>query len=454
MSSTSTPGSMREVLKIALPMVIGNSAFTVMQFCDRLFLAWHSDLAIQAAMPAGLLSFTLACFFTAIAGYSSTFVAQYHGAKEEANGVHAAAQGLIFMLLCTPVLLLMIPFGHWLFVAFGHAPELIEQEIVYFDWMIYGALPMGLNWTLTGFFTGRGKVRLATIASIIGCMANVGLDYAMIFGRFGFPEMGLRGAAIATCVASVLTSAILFGAMVISPPVRAVGWRHAFVFRRELMRRLIRFGLPAGVQIFLDVGAFSIFVLMTARLDPVTLTVANVVFSINNLAFSPLMGFGNAAAVLTGQHRGAQHIDYARKSGWSSLKLSWVYMAIIGSVFVIFPETLLSLFVRDGSAAATSPDFLRTGRHLLYVMTIWGFLDSANIVLMSALKGVGDTKFVMLYISLLAWLLWLPGEAIVFHFNGGILAAWIWMGVYIAIAAFGFSLRWHRARWRHIHVIH
>ena len=144
------------MLAIALPMVIGNSAFTVMQFCDRLFLARYSDLAIQAAMPAGLLSFALVCLFTAIAGYSSTFVSQYHGAKEEANSVHAAAQGLIFMLLSTPVLLLMIPLGSRMFAWFGHAPDLVAQEIVYFEWMIYGALPMGLNWTLAGYFTGRG----------------------------------------------------------------------------------------------------------------------------------------------------------------------------------------------------------------------------------------------------------------------------------------------------------
>ena len=453
MNPKHAPGGLREVLAIALPMVIGNSAFTVMQFCDRLFLAWHSDLAIQAAMPAGLLSFALVCLFTAIAGYSSTFVSQYHGAKEEANSVNAAAQGLIFMLLSTPVLLLMIPLGSRMFAWFGHAPDLVAQEIVYFEWMIYGALPMGLNWTLAGYFTGRGKVHLATAANIVGCVANVALDYAMIFGRFGFPEMGLRGAAVATCASSALTTAILLAAMLRSAPVRALGLRRAFVFQRDLMRRLLYFGYPAGVQILLDVGAFSVFVLMTARLEPAVLTVANVVFSINNLAFSPLMGFGNAAAVLTGQHRGAGDADHARKAGWSSLKLGWMYMTFIGAVFVFFPDTLISLFVSEHSEAANAPDFLRTGRHLLYVMTLWGFLDTANIVLMGALKGVGDTKFVMIYISLLSWLLWLPGEVVIFHFNAGILAAWLWMGAYIATAAIGFARRWQRGKWERIHVI-
>ena len=86
-------------------------------------------------------------------------------------------------------------------------------------------------------------------------------------------------------------------------------------------------------------------------------------------------------------------------------------------------------------------------------MTAWGLLDTANVVFMGTLKGVGDTKFVMFYISTLAWFLWIPGEMLIFNLGGGILAAWIWMGIYIAIAAFGFAVRWHRGKWRNINMV-
>ena len=448
------PGGIREVFKIALPMVIGNSAYTIMQFCDRIFLARYDDIAIQAAMPAGLLSFSLICLFLATAGYSGTFVAQFHGAKEPDNCVKATVHGLLLILACSPIFLAMIPLGYLVFEVFGHAADLIEQERIYLRWMLYGALPTGMGWVLSGFFTGRGKVRLATAAGVTGCAVNIVLDWAMIFGRLGLPEMGLRGAAIATFISSWVAPAILFVSMLRSGPVHSIGRRRVFVFNPEFLRRLIRFGLPSGIQVFLDVGAFSIFVLMTAQLEPATLTVTNIVFSINNLAFSPLMGFGAAASILSGQYHGAGENANAMKSGWASLKLGCMYMAFIGSVFVFLPETLLSLFPSENSSAAADPAFLRTGRHLLYVMTAWGFLDTANIVLMGSLKGVGDTKFVMFYISMLAWFLWLPGEVLIFRNGGGVLAAWLWMGFYIAVAAFGFALRWHRGKWQKIDMVH
>lgn len=448
------PGSIREVLKIALPMVIANSAYTVMQFSDRIFLARYSDIAIQAAMPAGLLSFSLICLFLATAGYSGTFVAQFFGAKELDNCVKSTVHGLYFILICSPIFLAMIPFGGWIFELFRHPPDLIEQERIYLKWMLFCALPSGLGWSLTGFFTGRGKVRLTTTASVLGCIVNIALDYAMIFGKWGFPEMGLRGAAIVTFISSWVAPGILFAFMLKSKLFRNLGLRRALAFDFTFMKRLLRFGLPAGIQVWLDVGAFSVFVLMTARLEPATLMVANIVFSVNNLAFSPLMGFGAAASILSGQYHGAGDNAHAMKSGWSSLKLGCIYMAIIGAVFVLLPETLLSLFPSEGSTAAASPDFLRTGRHLLYVMTLWGFLDTANIIFMGSLKGVGDTKFVMYYISSLAWFLWLPGEVLIFRYGGGILAAWLWMGFYIAVAAFGFAIRWHRGKWQRIDMVH
>lgn len=448
-----SPGGLREVLSIAVPMVISNSAFTVMQFCDRVFLARYSDLAIQASMPAGILSFTLICLFTAIAGYSSTFVAQYHGAGERANCVHATMQGVYFMLLCTPVFLLLIPVGYGIIGLFDHAPALVAQERIYLRWMLYGAVPIGLSWSISGFFTGRSLVRLNTVANIIGCVVNIVLDYAMIFGHFGLPRLGLKGAAIATCISCLVSPSILFVYMLRSDLVREMGWRKAFGFDFGMMKRLMRFGLPAGFQILLDVGAFSVFVLMTASLDSVTLTVANIAFSINNLAFSPLMGFGAAASILSGQYQGGNDSNHAMRSGWSALRLGWIYMAFIGTVFVVFPETLISLFTPPESEAAQTESFMRTGRHLLYVMTAWGVFDVANIIFIGALKGVGDTKFVMTYMSLLAWLLWIPGEVLIFKLGGGIIQAWLWLGGYIFLAALGFGLRWHRGKWQKIRMI-
>lgn len=447
------PGGVREILSIAIPLVISNSAFMVMQFCDRIFLARYDDLAIQAALPAGILSFAMMSLFVAVAGYSGTLVAQYHGAGKPKQCVRATAQGILFTLFCIPIFASLAPVGFWLLELFGHSPALLAQERIYLSWMMVGALPVGLGWSINGYFTGRSRVRLNTVSNVIGCSVNIVLDYAMIFGKLGFPEMGLKGAAIATCIASCVSPGIQIVFMLRSATVRAIGWRRAFAFDLSIMRRLIRFGLPAGVQIVLDVGAFAFFVLLTARLDGVSLTASNVALSINSLAFSPLMGFSAAASIKTGQHKGAGDLGYAMRSGWSALKLGWIYMAMIGSVFVFLPETLMSLFISTGETDLDPVAFMRMGRTLMYLMTAWGVFDTVTVVLIGALKGVGDTRFVMLYLSLASWLFWVPGEVLIFRNGGTIVHAWTWMAVYVSVLSFGFALRWHQGKWKTIQVI-
>ncbi len=453
MKTKRIPGGCRELLSITIPLVISNSAFTVMQFCDRVFLARYDDLAIQAALPAGILSFALMSLFIAISGYSGTLVAQYHGAGERLQCVHATVQGLYFTFLCLPIFVLLVPVGYWLIDWFGHAPELVAQERMYFAWMMFSALPVGLGWSISGFFTGRSRVRLNTVSNVIGCGVNIVLDYVMIFGKFGFPEMGLKGAAIATCLASCVSPGIQIFFMLRSGIVRELGYRKAFATDWPIMGKLIRFGVPSGVQIMLDSGAFAFFVLMTARLDAVSLTASNVALSINTLAFSPLMGFGTAASIKSGQYKGAGEFDHAMKSGWSSLKLGWCYMAFIGLVFILFPETLLTLFISSGETGLDKAAFLRTGTTLMYLMTVWGVFDAATIILIGALKGVGDTRFVMGYLSLMAWLVWIPSEIIIFKLGGGIVEAWILLAFYVSFLSFGFARRWHGGKWKAIRVI-
>ena len=447
-------GSLREVLSIAVPLVISNSAFMVMQFCDRVFLANYSELSIQAAVPAGNLAFTLICLFTATAGYSANLVAQYHGAKKALKCLHATMQGIYFTLMFMPLVLLAIPLGNFIISLFGHTPELALQEGVYLKWMVFCALPVGLGWSISGFFTGQGRVKMTTISNIIGSALNIVLDYVLIFGKFGFPEMGLEGAAIATFIASFFAPATQFFFMMKSRHVREVGLRDAFRPEFKLMKKLVRFGFPAGVQIFLDHGAWSLFLLVTAMLDAVSLTVSNIVLSINNLAFSPVMGFGTAASILCGQYLGSGDSANAKKAVRATMKLGLIHMCLIGSVFVLLPETLISLFATSDGGAAHDPEFMRMGRNLMYLMTIWGFFDTVNLILVGGLKGSGDTKFTMWYLALVAWLVWIPGEVLILKAGGGIVEAWVWMTIYVGILSTGLIKRWHGGIWKQIRMVH
>ena len=446
-------GGYRHALRLVIPMVLSHAAFTVMQFTDRVLLSRYSSEAIQAAMPAGVLSFTLLCFFATVAGYSGTFVAQYHGAGDSRSCVRACMAGLLLSLAALPFCFLMMPLCAWLVRLAGHAPAIQELEGTYTFWMLLGGVPMAMHWVLGGYLTGRNRVVINAVATALGCAVNILLDFALIFGRWGFPEWGLRGAAVATFASNVFGSGLILAVVLLDRDFRAMPWREVLRPDWSIMRRVVRFGTPAGIQNLFDIGAFAFFVMITGRLDALSLATSNIAFSINNLAISPLFGFGNAASVLVGQFQGARQPALARKAGWRCLHLAWLYMAAIGLIFVLFPETLLELF-KSADAEYTVEQMIGLGRKLLFLMAAWGMFDTMNVLLMGALKGAGDTRFVMLTLTLGAWLVWIPSEIVILNvLDMGIFGAWVDQLVYIVLIALVFLARWVRGRWMDIRMI-
>ena len=448
------PGGYREMLRVAYPLIISMGSFTVMQFADRVFLSWYSFASIRAALPGGILAFTLISGFMALAGYANTFVAQYFGAGDSAGCSRATAQGVFLSLASWPLMLGLIPAGRWMLRASGHAPDVLEEELAYFSLLMLGSIAVPLGAAISSFFSGRGDTLTTMITNMAGNVLNIVLDYFMIFGRGGFPEMGIRGAAWATVIANFVSPALLLWLYFSRRYHRSHDTRRTFRLDGPLIRRMIRFGLPAAVHLVLDVGAFTLFVLLTGRLDPVAAAASNIALSINNVAFMPLIGISIAASIVVGQYQGRSDSATAERAGWTALKLGWMYMGLIAATFLIFPGSYFRLFAMRAGGGLPMAEILPVGRVLLLMLAGWGLLDAINLILSGALKGAGDTRFVMIYSVAMAWGLWMPGElALLFLFRRGIVAAWLWMSVFIMLVAMGFVWRYRSGRWKNIELL-
>jgi MATE family multidrug resistance protein len=448
------PGGYAEVLKVAWPLIISMGSFTLMQFFDRVFLAWYSATAIQAALPAGILSFTLICFFMALAGYANTFVAQYHGAGDAEGCSRATAQGIWLALVSWPLMVALIPVGWWILRISHHEPEVLAAEKTYYTILMLGSVTTPLGAALSSFFTGRGDTVTNMYAHMSGNVVNLALDYAMIFGRWGFPEMGIAGAAWATVIAGFVAPAI-FGVLYFRNPLRDL-YRTRETLRLDLplVRRMIKFGAPSAVHLFLDVASFALFVLMVGRLGAVALAASNIALAVNGLAFMPLLGISTAASILVGQYQGRRDAATAEKATWNSLRIGWIYMIAVGATFVLFPRAYFVFFETRGAGGLTVDQLLPVGRWLLYMMAAWGLMDTTNLVLSGALKGAGDTRFVMIYSVCVAWGVWIAGEwLIIFALKRGVLAAWLWLTFYVFILAAGYWVRFRGGRWKTIEMI-
>ena len=201
------PAGYREVLRIAVPLILSTASLTLMLFVDRMFLSWHGQNSVAASTPGGITYFTICCLFMGTAQYVNTIVAQHHGAGDKRACARAVWQGLRFSVLSVPLILASIPLGLWVLEWAGHGPELLELEKSYFTILMFGGLALPFGAALSSFFSGRGKTRVVMWGNVLCNAANIVLDYILIFGKFGFPEMGIVGVGIAsaaTCYVPVV----------------------------------------------------------------------------------------------------------------------------------------------------------------------------------------------------------------------------------------------------------
>ena len=203
-------GGYREVLVVAIPLILSTATWSVQHFVDRMFLTWYSSEAIAAAMPAGMLNFSMVSIFMGTAGYVTTFVAQYYGARQFHRIGPALWQGVYVSLLGGLVIVCAIPFAEPVFSLVGHSPLVQQNEVAYFQILCLGGGAYSASYALSGFFSGRGKTWPVLWVNAATTVVNLVLDYALIFGHWGFPELGIRGAGIATVVAGVFSLLMFF----------------------------------------------------------------------------------------------------------------------------------------------------------------------------------------------------------------------------------------------------
>ena len=446
-------GGYREVLVIAVPLILSTASWSVQHFVDRMFLSWYAPEAIAAAMPAGMVYFSIVSIFMGTAGYASTFIAQYYGAKRFHRVGPALWQGVYVSLVGGLVLLCMIPFGEIIFRLVGHDELVQNNEVVYFQILCMGGGPYLASYALSGFYSGRGKTWPVMWVNIIATALNLILDYALIFGHWGFPEMGIKGAGIATVIAGIFSFIAflkLISAREFNQTYHTIdGWRP----EKELFIRLLRFGAPSGVQFFFEMFGFTAFVLLVGRLGTVSLAATNIAFNINTLAFMPMIGCGIAISMLVGRYLGADKPDLAQISAYSGFHMTFMYMTSIAAAYVLLPDIFVAPFALKADPLRFS-EIYRYSVMLLRFVAVYSIFDAMNIIFCSAIKGAGDTRFVMLITVILSlFVMIVPTYLAIVVFEYGLMISWFLATIYVILLSLAFYLRFLNGKWKTMRVI-
>lgn len=443
-------GSILEVFRIALPLILSNSCHAVNMFVDRLMLARHSQEAVAAAFTGGLTNFTIACVFVGTIGYTGTFVAQYEGARHRERIGSAVWSGIWLALLGALLLGSGIFWAEPLFRAFRHAPEVTRQEIVYFTVLCKGAGVFLLNNALSCFWTGRGKTTVVLVISAVITLFNLPLNYIMIFGKCGCPELGAAGAAWGTVLAAAVGCAVYFVAF-FSPSAERHFRTRRPSFDIQLLRRMIRFGLPAGLHLALDLFSFNTFSLLLGSYGVAVHEASSITFGINNIAFCPMMGIGMTSAILVGQAIGAENAALARKSVRNCIVIMEIYTLLMSALFIFCQPLMLGPFTRPGDAGQA--ETLRIAGYMLYFISAYLCFDGVNLTFSNALRGAGDTRFPMWVMSTVGILGFALPCLLLFLLGQPWWTLWIAFNTEILLLALIFSWRYRQGKWTRMRVI-
>jgi len=447
------PGGGREVALLAYPLILGHLSFTVQTFVDRIFLTWYSPDAVAGAVTGLFAVWSVMALFTGTGEYLTTFVAQYLGARRNERIGPALWQGLYFSLGAGLLVAALAPLAGPAFDLAGHAPALRRYEVEYARTLLLGAFPVILMATLSTFFAGRGQTQAVLRVNVLATAANVVLDYLLIFGRAGFPEIGVTGAALATVLSQAVGS-LVYLVVILKPEYRRAyrtlaGWRP----EPGLVLRLVRFGMPTGLQYSLETLAFAVFLVIVGRIGTLELAASGIAFNLNMIVFAPMVGLAIAVSSLVGRYLGADQPEVAERAVRSALAMSFVYMAACGLLYVLGAPLLLAPYAA-GADPATWPQIAEMATVLLRFVAVYSIFDMMNLVHAGGLRGAGDTLYPMALTLVLAWLAMLvPAWVGCVLLGAGVYYAWTVGSLYVVLLGLLMRRRFRAGHWKSLRVI-
>lgn len=480
--------TLKSLIALAWPIVVARSSQAIVGFCDAVMVAQLGEAALAAATTGAFNIYFLFILPMGTTFIVSSFSSQLLGRGDLKAARRYAWYGLAVALVAGVVLAGGAPLLPSVLSLVDLGVEVQTLMTAYMGIRLFSALAaVGLE-AIGNYYAGLGNTRLPMVAQLLAMKLNIFFNWVLIFGNLGAPELGIEGAAWASVAATTLAFLVLFAAFLAGigvpdvdedpapteplkegqalatnegapvaalvepvvedaplPPPSASKW---FEFTQ-----LLRFGLPSGLNWFLEMGAFIFFLnVVVAGLGTTGLAAMNSVIQLNSIAFMPAFGIASAGAILVGQALGRKRIDHAKVGTKLALACACTWQSGVGLCYLLFPDALISVFVSDGVGdAEANATFLEVGAKMLMLSSAWQLFDAIANTLAESLRAAGDTTFTLWARVIVAWLIFIPlSLAWVTYGDGGAGAAVACLVVYMVALATLLTLRYRGGKWQSI----
>ena len=391
------------ILRLAFPLILQQLCLQLQIWIDRAMLG-HVNAEFFSAIGNTTVPYHMATsVIIAVCGGTAILVAQNIGANNLRQVTAVAESSFVGnSMLSLAAFLFFLFFSDDLFQIMGVQDQILKYSISYIRILSLSLLILGPSSTATSVLQGLGFTKIIMISGILGNIVNIFLDWVLIFGKFGFPAMGIEGAAIATVIANFLSAPLTILFILKSPemPVRPRLFTSLSRSLREY-RQVLALGIPSGLEYGLwNVGNLMLVTYLN-RLDMLSAGIYTLVFSIETVPLMIYMGFANAGLTLVGQEVGANDPRQAKRAGFLCLFFSLAICLVTGCLFRMFPRPILSLFTDDTTILDISVPYLKFIAWIL-------FPKAVNNVIGLCIRGLGDTRW-MLYTQIFGTLFMIIG---------------------------------------------
>jgi MATE family multidrug resistance protein len=445
MTAPSHAPSLKQLLELAWPIVVSRSSQVVVGFTDAAMVASLGESSLAAATAGAVNLFNLLILPMGVVFIVSSFSSQLYGSGDFAGARRYGGYGLIVaamaQLLCTAAAFFVPSVVQHL----DYAPDVRSQMESYIAVRLYaGGAAVGLE-ALGNYYGGLGKTRLPMAAQVLAMVLNVALNWVFIFGHLGMPAMGVKGAALASALSTAIAFLALLGAF--TAGFGAPGGPILKTLRAAELGRMLRFGLPSGLNWFFEFAAYSFFVnVVLTGLGTTSLAAFMAVMQLNHISFMPAFGLASAGAILAGQALGAKRHDDVPTTVKLTAGAAIAWQGFVGVLYLLVPSLLMRPFVQPGPEGEA---LLHIGVRMLMLSSAWQIFDAIANTLAETLRAAGDTAFCLWSRLLMAWLLFVPGAIVsVRYLGGGDVAAMLCFVAYIALLALVLGLRFRSGVWR------
>ncbi|RKF16556.1 MATE family efflux transporter [Roseovarius spongiae] len=427
----------RRLLALGLPLIGSHLAQFAITLTDAMMLGWYSVEALAAEVLGGTLFFAMFIMGSGFAFAVMPMVASAEAAGEETQVRRVTRMGcwasILFGLAMLPVAL----GSETLFRAAGQDPEISVMAGQYLDIVGFVVIPALLVMVLKSCLAALERTQVVLWVTLAAVALNVVVNYALIFGNFGFPEMGIRGAAWAS---ATVTTASMLGLGVYVALVLPEHAMFARVWRPdwEALGAVFRLGWPIGLTNLAEVGLFAATSIMMGWLGTLQLAAHGIAMQIASIAFMVHLGLSNAATVRAGQAFGRADAGALGDIARSSILMSLLVALATMLVFFALPEPLIGAFM-----SPNEPDragVIAIGVALLAAAAVFQLFDAGQIMALGLLRGVQDTRAPMIIAAFSYWGIGIPVSYVLgFPLGFGGVGIWLGLSVGLALAA-GFML--------------